>query len=76
MKNGKRLELLREVVPRLHRLAIMVDFNPQLVLEMGEVQAAARKPGRWCDRGDRTLGAKFSCPMRETRHGKAGSEGR
>jgi putative ABC transport system substrate-binding protein len=40
---GKRLELLREVVPRLRRLAIMVNFaNPQPVLEMGEVQAAAR----------------------------------
>jgi putative tryptophan/tyrosine transport system substrate-binding protein len=43
---GKRLELLREVVPRLRRLAIMVDFNyPQAVLEMGEVQAAARTLG-------------------------------
>jgi putative tryptophan/tyrosine transport system substrate-binding protein len=43
---GKRLELLREVVPRLHRLAVMVDFNyPQAVLELGEVQAAARTPG-------------------------------
>jgi putative ABC transport system substrate-binding protein len=43
---SKRLELLREVVPRLHRLAVMVDFNyPQAVLEMGEVQAAARTPG-------------------------------
>jgi putative ABC transport system substrate-binding protein len=43
---GKRLEILREVVPRLRRLAIMVDFtNPQPVLEMGEVQAAARTLG-------------------------------
>ena len=43
---GKRLQLLREVVPRLRRLAIMVDFNtPQSVLEMGEVQAAARALG-------------------------------
>jgi ABC-type uncharacterized transport system substrate-binding protein len=43
---GKRLELLREVVPRLRRLAIMVNFaNPQPVLEMGEVQAAARTLG-------------------------------
>ena len=43
---GKRLELLREIVPRLRRLAIMVDFStPQSVLEMGEVQAAARALG-------------------------------
>ena len=43
---GKRLELLREVVPRLRRLAIMVDVGfPQAVLEMGEVQAAARTLG-------------------------------
>jgi putative ABC transport system substrate-binding protein len=43
---GKRLEILREVVPRLRRLVIMVDFNnPQPVLEMGEVQAAARTLG-------------------------------
>jgi putative ABC transport system substrate-binding protein len=37
---------LREVMPRLRRLAIVVDFNaPQSVLEMGEVQAAARALG-------------------------------
>jgi ABC-type uncharacterized transport system substrate-binding protein len=43
---GKRLELLREVVPRLRRLAIMTNVgNPQAVLETGEVQAAARKLG-------------------------------
>jgi putative tryptophan/tyrosine transport system substrate-binding protein len=33
-------------MPRLSKLAIMVDFNaPQSVLEMGEVQAAARALG-------------------------------
>jgi putative ABC transport system substrate-binding protein len=43
---GKRLELLREVVPQLHRLAIMFDVgNSQPVLEMGETQAAARTLG-------------------------------
>ena len=43
---GKRLELLREVVPRLRRLAIMTTVgNPQAVLEMGEVQTAAYKLG-------------------------------
>jgi putative ABC transport system substrate-binding protein len=40
---GKRLELLREVVPGLRRLAIMANIgSPIGVLEMGEVQAAAR----------------------------------
>jgi putative ABC transport system substrate-binding protein len=40
---GKRLELLLEVVPRLRRLAIMVNVGyPAAVREMGEVQAAAR----------------------------------
>ena len=43
---GKRLELLREVVPGLRRLAIMANVdNPAVVLEMGEVQAAARTLG-------------------------------
>jgi putative tryptophan/tyrosine transport system substrate-binding protein len=39
---GKRLELLREVVPGLRRVAIMLNVgNPSAVLEPGEVQAAA-----------------------------------
>jgi putative tryptophan/tyrosine transport system substrate-binding protein len=39
---GKRLELLREVVPGLRRVAIMANVgNPAAVLELGEVQAAA-----------------------------------
>ncbi len=43
---GKRLELLREVVPGLHRLAIMANIGyPGAVLEMGEVHAAARTLG-------------------------------
>ncbi len=43
---GKRLELLREVVHGLRRLAIMANIgNPISVLEMGEVQAAARTLG-------------------------------
>jgi len=43
---GKRLELLREVLPQLHRLAIMFNVgNAQPVLEMGEAQAAARMLG-------------------------------
>jgi len=43
---GKRLELLREVVPSLRRLAIMGNVgNPFTVLELGEVQAAAAALG-------------------------------
>jgi putative ABC transport system substrate-binding protein len=40
---GKRLELLREVVPQLRRLAIIANIGwPQSVLEMEEVKATAR----------------------------------
>src|SRR5215468_6979337 len=40
---GKRLQLLREIVPGLRRLAIIGNVgNPLTVLEIGEVQAAAR----------------------------------
>jgi ABC-type uncharacterized transport system substrate-binding protein len=40
---GKRLELLREVVPGLRRLALLANVNnPITVPEMGEVQTAAR----------------------------------
>jgi ABC-type uncharacterized transport system substrate-binding protein len=43
---GKRLELLREVTPRLHRLAIMANVaNPTNRLELGEVQVAAHALG-------------------------------
>jgi putative ABC transport system substrate-binding protein len=39
---GKRLELLREIVPSLRRLAIMANVDsPSAVSEMGEVQKAA-----------------------------------
>ena len=43
---GKRLELLREVMPQLRRLAIMFNAdNTQPVPEMGETQAEARRLG-------------------------------
>ena len=43
---GKRIELLREFVPRLRTLAIMANAgSPAAVLEMGEVQATARTLG-------------------------------
>jgi putative ABC transport system substrate-binding protein len=43
---SKRIELLREVVPRLRRLAIMVDVGyPSAVLEMRELETVARALG-------------------------------
>ena len=43
---GKRLELLRELVPDLRRLAIMANVGyPAAVLEMGEVRATAGRLG-------------------------------
>jgi putative ABC transport system substrate-binding protein len=43
---GKRLELLREVIPRLSRLAILANVgNPASVLDMSEAQGAARALG-------------------------------
>ena len=43
---GKRLELLREVLPSLRRLAIMANVdNPEAVLEMREVQELASTLG-------------------------------
>ena len=43
---GKRIEFLREVLPRLRRLAIIFNVgNDQTVLEMGETHAAARTLG-------------------------------
>jgi putative ABC transport system substrate-binding protein len=43
---GKRLELLREVLPRLRRMAIMLKAgSPETVQELSEVQATARTLG-------------------------------
>jgi putative ABC transport system substrate-binding protein len=43
---GKRLEILREVVPGLRRLAIMTNIGfPDGVLEMSEVQSTAKMLG-------------------------------
>jgi putative tryptophan/tyrosine transport system substrate-binding protein len=43
---GKRIELLREVLPDLRRLAIIANFDSSsAVLELAEAQAAARKLG-------------------------------
>jgi putative tryptophan/tyrosine transport system substrate-binding protein len=43
---GKRLELLRELIPGLHRLAILTDVgNPYAALDADEVRKAARPLG-------------------------------
>jgi putative tryptophan/tyrosine transport system substrate-binding protein len=43
---GKRIELLREIVPVFRRLAVLANANyPAALLEMGEAQAAARTLG-------------------------------
>jgi putative ABC transport system substrate-binding protein len=43
---GKRIELLREVIPGIRRLAILANLGAaNAVLEMGEAQAAAGKLG-------------------------------
>jgi putative tryptophan/tyrosine transport system substrate-binding protein len=43
---AKRLELLREVVPSLRRLAIVANVgNPYAILELSEIQGAARALG-------------------------------
>jgi putative tryptophan/tyrosine transport system substrate-binding protein len=44
--SGKKLELLREVVPDLRRLAIMANAgNPGSMLDMSEAEATARRLG-------------------------------
>jgi ABC-type uncharacterized transport system substrate-binding protein len=43
---GKRLEILREIIPGLHTLAVIANADyPAAVLEMDEVQSAARQLG-------------------------------
>jgi putative ABC transport system substrate-binding protein len=43
---GKRIGLLREILPNVNRLAIMANGgNPETILEMAEVEAAAHKLG-------------------------------
>jgi len=43
---GKRIELLREVVPDLRRLAVLANVNnPGAVQEVGEIQTSGRKLG-------------------------------
>jgi ABC transporter substrate binding protein len=48
---GKRIEILREILPGLRTVAILANIgNPSSMLEMGEAHAAARTLGL-CERG-------------------------
>jgi len=63
---GKRLELLREVLPDLHRLAILANASsPATALEVAEVQAMARTvaPAWLCAPG-RTRESQNGCALR------------
>jgi putative ABC transport system substrate-binding protein len=42
---GKRVELLRDLLPDLRRIAVMVGVNPLSAIESNEVQAAAGRLG-------------------------------
>jgi putative ABC transport system substrate-binding protein len=70
---GKRLELLRQVVPGLSRVAIMGNVgNPFTVLELGEVQAAASTLGLEVDTLE-IQQAQDIAPAFEALKGRAGA---
>jgi putative ABC transport system substrate-binding protein len=55
----KRLELLREVVPGLRRLAVLFNVgNPAAVREMGELQRGGQQPARSALRSSRSKSDK------------------
>jgi ABC-type uncharacterized transport system substrate-binding protein len=58
---GKRLALLREVVPGLHRVGIMANVEyPFAVLEVGEFETAARTPNlRTCSAAPPIMSTRF-----------------
>ena len=68
---GKRLELLREVVPRLSRFAILGDVSSAAsVLEIAQVQAAARALGMEASTAE-VRRAEDIAPVFETFKGRA-----
>jgi putative tryptophan/tyrosine transport system substrate-binding protein len=70
---GKRLEILRSIVPGLRTLAIMADAgNPGSVLELGDVQASAQVLGLDVIRVE-IQQANDIAPSIETLMGRAGS---
>jgi len=67
---GKRLEILREALPNLQRLAIIGDVGyAGSVLEMSEVQAAARKVGIDIDLLEIRRAADIAPPSRRSKTG-------
>jgi len=70
---GKRLELLRQVVPGLSRVAIMGNVgNPVVVLELGEAQAAVGSLGLEVDSLE-IRRAEDIAPAFEALKGRAGA---
>ena len=68
---GKRLELLREIVPGLRRLGILINAgNPGAVLDRDQVRAAAGMLGLEVLTGE-VQGAKEIAPTFETFKGRA-----
>ena len=68
---GKRLELLREIVPGLRRLAIMANVGaPAAALEIGEAEATARGLGLEVARFE-IRGTEDFAPAFETLKGRA-----
>jgi putative ABC transport system substrate-binding protein len=68
---GKRLEILRDVVPGLRRLAVVANVaNPFAVLEMAEVQAAVHTLGLELDTLE-IRGAQDVAPAFEALKGRA-----
>jgi putative ABC transport system substrate-binding protein len=68
---GKRLELLRELIPGLRRLAIMANIDaPAAVLEMADVQATAGALGLEVVRSE-IRRAKDIAPALEALNGRA-----
>jgi putative tryptophan/tyrosine transport system substrate-binding protein len=68
---GKRIEILRELLPGLRRLAVISDIeNPTWKLEIDEVQAVARRLGFEVTRLDVQKAADI-LPALESLHGSA-----
>jgi putative ABC transport system substrate-binding protein len=67
---GKRLGLLREVLPGLHRVAILANAGyPAAVREMGEVEAAARTLGLEVDRFEIRTGEDIAPALEASKSG-------
>jgi putative ABC transport system substrate-binding protein len=68
---GKRLQLLREAVPRLRRLAVLAEIeDPAALLERGEVEVAARMLGLQADPVDIRGAAEDIAPALQALKGR------